>query len=359
MLYKLLKDMNQTLFYNEVISLTGLGSIGRKLRGLGFKVTAYGHEERGTVSYDAVEAFFLLRKSRPDLVQTWMYHSDLIGGIVARLCGIENLCWNIRHCNLDKGKNKFLTLLTAKACAILSGLIPSRIICNSHAGKRTHSDFGYVDQKIQVIPNCFDLSDFFPDAKIRNQVRKTLRIDRDTFVFGHAGRYDAQKNHEGLFRSFAFVVERYPDALLVCCGKGVSSENRKIIDQIQSLNLCENVSSSRIKKGCLEVLNAFDLLVSSSVGEGFSNAIGEAMAVELPCVVTDVGDSARVVGSTGWVVDPDCHESLAEAMTLAMDAPREELRKRGRRARRRMGEIFSVEAIISSFEQLYLKLILK
>jgi len=306
-----------------------------------------------------LKPFFLLRKSRPDLVQTWMYHSDLIGGIVARLCGIENLCWNIRHCNLDKGKNKFLTLLTAKACAILSGLIPSRIICNSHAGKRTHSDFGYVDQKIQVIPNCFDLGDFFPDAKIRNQVRKTLRIDRDTFVFGHVGRYDVQKNHEGLFRSFAFVVERYPDALLVCCGRGVSSDNRKIIDQIQALNLCENVLLLGLRKDVSEVLNAFDLLVSSSVGEGFSNAIGEAMAVELPCVVTDVGDSARVVGSTGWVVDPACHESLAEAMTSAMDASREELRKRGRRARRRMGEIFSVEAIISSFEQLYLKLILK
>ena len=359
MLYKLLKDMNQTLFYNEVISLTGLGSIGRKLRGLGFKVTAMGMRRGAPSPMMLLKLFFLLRKSRPDLVQTWMYHSDLIGGIVARLCGIENLCWNIRHCNLDKGKNKFLTLLTAKACAILSGLIPSRIICNSHAGKRTHSDFGYVDQKIQVIPNCFDLGDFFPDAKIRNQVRKTLRIDRDTFVFGHVGRYDVQKNHEGLFRSFAFVVERYPDALLVCCGKGVSSENRKIIDQIQSLNLCENVLLLGLRKDVSEVLNAFDLLVSSSVGEGFSNAIGEAMAVELPCVVTDVGDSARVVGSTGWVVDPDCHESLAEAMTLAMDAPREELRKRGRRARRRMGEIFSVEAIISSFEQLYLKLILK
>ena len=173
-----------------------------------------------------------------------MYHSDLMGGIVARLCGIENVCWNIRHCNLDKGKNKFLTLLTAKACAILSGLIPSRIICNSHAGKRTHSDFGYVDQKIQVIPNGFDLGDFFPDAKIRNQVRKTLRIDSDRFVFGHVGRYDVQKNHEGLFRSFASVVERYPDALLVCCGKGVSSENRKIIDQIQTLNLCKAFFSS-------------------------------------------------------------------------------------------------------------------
>ena len=84
-----------------------------------------------------------------------------------------------------------------------------------------------------------------------------------------------------------------------------------------------------LRKDVSEVLNAFDLLVSSSVGEGFSNAIGEAMAVELPCVVTDVGDSARVVGSTGWVVDPECHESLAEAMTLAIDTPREELREKG------------------------------
>ena len=127
-----------------------------------------------------------------------MYHSDLIGGIVARLCGIENLCWNIAIVWI-KGKIN-LTLLTAKACAILSGLIPSNYL-QFPCRERTHSDFGYVDQKIQVIPNCFDLGDFFPDAKIRNQVRKTLRIDRDTFVFGHVGRYGVQKNHEGLFRS--------------------------------------------------------------------------------------------------------------------------------------------------------------
>ena len=118
-----------------------------------------------------------------------------------------------------------------------------------------------------------------------------------------------QKNHEGLFRSFAFVVERYL-MLSRLLREGVSSENRKIIDQIQSLNLCESVLLLGLRKDVSEVLNAFDLLVSSSVGEGFSNAIGEAMAVELPCVVTDVGDSARVVGSTGWVVDPDCHEDL-------------------------------------------------
>ena len=357
MLAKLLKGMNKELFHHEVVSLTGIGLIGVQLRDRGYKVTSLGMRRGVPSPLSLLNLFSLLRNSRSDLVQTWMYHSDLIGGIAAHLCGINNICWNIRHCNLDADKNKSLTLLTAKACAVLSGFLPSRIICNSHAGKNTHRNFGYIEKKIQVIPNCFDLDEFFPNAKIRKQVRESLRIDDDRFVFGHVGRYDPQKNHKDLFRSFALVVERFPDALLVCCGKDVSFENPNIIDQIKGLNLRDNVLCLGLRKDISRVLNAFDVLVSSSLGEGFSNAIGEAMAVELPCVVTDVGDSRKLVGSTGWVVDPNLHTKLAEGMIMTLLISQDELNERGRHARRRVAKLYSVEAIISLYEQLYLKLI--
>ena len=357
MLYKLLKGMNKDLFYCEVISLTGFGLIGSKLRGLGCQVTALGMRRGVPSLLIMLKLFFLVRNSKPDLVQTWMYHSDLIGGVIARLCGVENVCWNIRHCNLDPDKNKFLTLLTAKFCALFSNFIPSRIICNSHAGKQTHCNFGYVPEKLHVIPNGFDVHEFFPNSKIRKQVRESLRIEDDRFVFGSVGRYDPQKNHQDLFRSFALVVQRFPKALLICCGKDISFENPEIIDQIQSLNLSENVLCLGLRKDVSQVLNAFDVFVSSSLGEGFSNAIGEAMAVRIPCVVTDVGDSGKLIGNTGWVVEPNCHVKLAQGMILAVRTSSDELEKRGRQARSRVGEVFSIEAIITLFEQLYIKLI--
>ena len=357
MIAKLIKGMNREIFQNEVISLTSMGPIGTDLRDAGFKVTALGMRRGVPSPLGALKLFFLLGKSVPDLVLTWMYHADLIGGTVARLCGINNLCWNVRHCNLDADKNKFLTILTAKACAALSAFVPSRILCNSRAGLQTHRDFGYLAEKLSVIPNGFETGEFFPDEKIRKKIRKSLGIDDDQFVFGNVGRFDPQKNHAGLLDSLALVLKHNPRAMLVCCGREVSLENEEIRERVEKLNLHSNVLFLGFRQDVSHLFNAFDTYVSSSLGEGFSNSIGEAMATGVPCVVTDVGDSKDLVGSTGWSVDPECHFKLAEGMTEALSVSRPELSRKGSLARQRIVEVFSIQSVISSFEQFYIKLI--
>ena len=357
MLDKLLRGMNSELFSNEVISLTDVGPIGTELRNSGFKVTSLAMRRGLPSPLGVLKLFFAFGKSSPDLVLTWMYHADLIGGTVARLCGIKNLCWNVRHCNLDTDQNKFLTILTAKACAVLSALVPSRIVCNSRAGLAVHRDFGYLAEKLSVIPNGFDTEKFFPDEKTRKKTRKSLGIDDDQFVFGNVGRYNPQKNHSDLLDAFALVLRDNPRAILVCCGREVSLENHQIKEQIERLNLHSNVLLLGFRKDVTELLNSFDTYVSSSLGEGFSNSIGEAMAVGIPCVVTDVGDSKDLVGQTGWTVDPGCHFKLAEGMSAALLTSMSELSKKGSSARRRIVEVFSIQSVVSSFEQFYLKLI--
>ena len=357
MLAKLLRGLDQELFSNEVISLTNIGPIGTELRNCGFEVTALGMRRGLPSPLGVLKLFYLFGKSPPDVVVTWMYHADLIGGTVARLCGIDNLCWNIRHGNLDTDKNKLLTILTAKACAALSSLVPSRILCNSKAGLQTHRNFGYLEEKLSVIPNGFETGEFFPDEKIRKKIRKSLGIDDDQFVFGNVGRFDPQKNHAGLLDSLALVLKHNPRAMLVCCGREVSLENEEIRERVEKLNLHSNVLFLGFRQDVSHLFNAFDTYVSSSLGEGFSNSIGEAMATGVPCVVTDVGDSRELVGSTGWSVDPGCHFKLAEGMNEALlDSPSELLRK-GSLARQRIIEVFSIKSVISSFEQFYLKLI--
>jgi glycosyltransferase involved in cell wall biosynthesis len=357
MLAKLLRGMNKELFSNEVISLTNIGLIGKELRDSGFKVTSLGMRRGLPSPLGVLKLFFLLGKSSPDLALTWMYHADLIGGTVARLCGIDKLCWNVRHCNLDADKNKFLTILTAKTCAAFSAFVPSRIVCNSRAGLGAHQDFGYMAKKLSVIPNGFDTEKFFPDEKTRKKTRKSLGVDDDQFVFGNVGRYNLQKNHSDLLDAFALVLKDNPRSILVCCGRDVSLENHQIKEQVERLNLHSNVLFLGFRKDVTELLNSFDTYVSSSLGEGFSNSIGEAMAVGIPCVVTDVGDSKDLVGQTGWTVDSGCHFKLAEGMSAALLTSMSELSKKGSSARRRIVEVFSIQSVISSFEQFYLKLI--
>jgi len=357
MLLKLVKRMDKQLFYNEVISLTNLGLIGSDLREIGLNVTALGMQPRVLSVFKLFKLILLLHQLKPDIVQTWMYHSDLLGGVVAYLCGIEKVCWNVRHCNLDADKNKPLTILTAKICAIFSRILPSRIICNSKAGLQAHSHFGYHADNCCVIPNGFETNKFFPDTETRKQIRKSLKITDDKFVFGNVGRFDKQKNHHDLLAAFALVLKINPHALLICCGKGVTLENNKIRDQIERLNISSNVLCLGYRKDVSQLLNAFDAYVSSSIGEGFSNSIGEAMASAVPCIVTNVGDSKYLVGSTGWTVDSGCSIKLAKGMSDAVCLSQPELSHKGYLARQRIVKVFSIKSVVYSFEQFYLKLL--
>lgn len=86
-------------------------------------------------------------------MQTWMYHADLIGGLIGRLAGIKPICWAIHHANLDRDKNSRLTVLIAKICARLSRYVPDRIVPCSQRGRLAHESIGYDTRKFMWIPN--------------------------------------------------------------------------------------------------------------------------------------------------------------------------------------------------------------
>ena len=116
MLYKLLSQMNGDEFNSEVISLTDAGPVADKIRMLGIPIYALGMK-RGKPNPGAlIKLSTLLRKKNPDLVQTWLYHSDLIGGLAAKLAGNIRTFWSIRQSNIDVDSNKKSTIWTAKAC---------------------------------------------------------------------------------------------------------------------------------------------------------------------------------------------------------------------------------------------------
>ena len=163
MLYKLLSRMDRNEFDCEVISLTDLGQVAEKISSLGIHVHALGMKRGRPHPILLFRLASLLRDKSPDLVQTWLYHSDLIGGIAAKIAGNIRIFWSIRQSNIDSDSNKRSTVLTARTCAMLSKWVPEIIICCSQSAKASHLDLGYAENKMIVIPNGFDLDTFRPD----------------------------------------------------------------------------------------------------------------------------------------------------------------------------------------------------
>jgi glycosyltransferase involved in cell wall biosynthesis len=354
MLLSLTSRMDPARFSNEVISLTDLGAVGPRLQAAGVPVRALGMRPGIPNPYHLLRLASWIRKSRPHIVQTWMYHADLMGGIAALLAGRPAVVWGIHHTDLEPSRTKRLTIWTARACARLSHDIPKRIVCCSEASRRVHAGFGYPEQKMEVIYNGFDLRQFQPDAGARISLRRELGLPEGTPLIGMAARFHPQKDHQNFVEAAARLHASAPDVHFLLCGRDVDRENDELMTWInQRPGLGSVCHVLGIRKDMPRIFAALDLSTLSSVTEAFPIAIGEAMGCGTLCVVTDVGDSAAIVGDTGKVVPPNDPHALAEAWreVLAMDpAVREQ---RGLAARLRVEGRFGIGAIVERYQELY------
>jgi glycosyltransferase involved in cell wall biosynthesis len=351
MLFKLVSNMNPKEYDNQVISLTNNGAIGEKLQSMGVPVFTLGMR-RGIISISGMRRLFqIIKKRKPDIIQTWMYHSDLIGGIIALLAGSVPVVWNIRQSNLEPSLNKKTTIMTAKMCALLSSRVPHVIICGSKRARDVHSDMGYQSDKIVVIPNGFDLTYFHPDPEARSLLSEELSLPDNSFVIGLVARYDPQKDHRTFILAANSIAAMYSNVHFVLCGENINWANEKLVESIGQYKQRFHLLGTR--QDIPKITASFDLACSSSVGEGFANVIGEAMASGVPCVVTDVGDSAFIVGSTGIVVPPGNIAALAEAISMFINMSSEARIYMGTQARRRIEENFSLSKIVARYEALY------
>ncbi|MCL4462927.1 MAG: glycosyltransferase [Firmicutes bacterium] len=353
MLYKLLSCMERDNFSAEVVSLTDIGPVGEKIQALGVPVRAMGMK-RGVPKPLAVWRLSRsLRKSRPDLIQTWMYHADLLGGIAARLVGGFPVVWGVHHSNLALQANKRTTIWTAMACARLSRYLPIRIVCCAEASRRLHAELGYAAEKLQVIHNGFDLAAFQPDESARLSVRRELGISDTALLTGLVGRFDRQKDHGNFVQTAAIVSARFPEAQFLLCGQGVVRENAELAGWIEAAGIGSRCHLLGQRDDVPRLLAALDIAVSSSLGEAFPLAVGEAMACAVPCAVTDVGDSALLVGDTGRVAMSANPEALAKACGELLEMSAESRSLLGAAARRRIQENFDLLHTASMYDKLY------
>ncbi len=358
MLYKLLVAMDDACCDTQVISLLDQGVMGPHIQALGIPVIPL-HMRPGIPDPRALlKLRRILRVLAPDLVQTWMYHADLIGGLAAHLAGIHRLVWNIRQSDQDPRSVKRSTRHTTKACALLSARLPDHIVCCSRRAREIHATLGYRDDKISVIPNGFDLQDFRPDPSRGRCIRTELELNEHHMVFGLVARFDPQKDHRGFIQAARLTVNECPDARFLLCGTDVDRDNTELTTWIHEADLVQNVHLLGCREDMPAINNALNLAVSASAyGEGFPNVLGEAMACGVPCVVTDVGDSARIVGNTGRVVPPRDPAALAQQMLHMVLMDTSERLALGRAARKRVEENYSMESIAAQYTTLYRRLL--
>jgi glycosyltransferase involved in cell wall biosynthesis len=340
-----------------VISLTELGAVGEQLRQAGIQVRALGMNRSLPSPFDLLRLRRLIKDFAPDLVQTWMYHADLLGGLAARLAGIRPVVWNIRHSDLRPGVDKRATIWTARLCGFLSRWIPSRILCNSHHAAGLHEKLGYERARIEVVPNGIDVEKFHPRPDAGASVRAELDISETIRLVGLVARFDPQKDHRRFIAAANIVAHRHRDVHFLLCGGGVDGENQDLARWIDDTAIADRFHLLGVRDDVPRLTAALDLSVSSSAhGEGFSNIIAEAMACAVPCIVTDVGDSVLIVGDTGWGVPAENEEALAEAISTALWEPMEAYKLRGEQARSRIMDNFSIDEIATRYRAIYQRL---
>jgi glycosyltransferase involved in cell wall biosynthesis len=347
-LLRLVTSMDRGAFENEVVSLTAPGVIGKSIEKAGIPVHDLKMSKGMPDLRGILRLRFLAHLMNPDVIQCWLYHANLLGLF---LLAPKKTLWSIRCSDMDLARYGAVYRWSVKAGAALSPL-PIGIVINSNAGRAVHTGLGYRPRKWVTIPNGFDTTVFAPDNAAGQAVRSELGIPGDAFVIGHIARLDPMKDHETLFKAARLLLSSGAPAHFILAGRGMSSGNPALRPLIEGLDM-RRIHLLDERGDIPRLLNALDLATSSSVSEGLPNAVGEAMAAGVPCVATDAGDSAELVGNTGIVVPRSDPAVLASAWKKLMDAGANHRRELGALARKRITDHYGLPSMTAAYEALY------
>lgn len=264
--------------------------------------------------------------------------------------------WGVHRSDVDARWTKPRLAVAAKLCAKLTRVVPTRIVCCSEDAARGHVALGYDGSRMVVIPNGFDLTAFKPDRDARRSVREELGIPIDARLIGMVARFDPTKDHETMLRAASLVADSHPDVHVILCGAGVEEGNPSFTSLVDTRMPWERLHLLGMRRDIPRIDAALDVAVLSSRSEAFPLAVGEAMASGVPCVVTDVGDAALLVGDCGAVVPAGDPKRLADAISALLDRPSSEREALGAAARDHVVHSYEIGHIVARYEDLYREL---
>lgn len=341
---------------HHVISLMDHGRYGLELELDGVFIETL-NMPVGKVTLSGIfKLFKLIRLKKPDAVQTWMYHADFLGGIVSRLAGIKNVNWGVHHSDLIPEHSKKSTIIIARLCSLLSYFIPKSIICCAEKSAEVHKNIGYSSQKLKVVNNGYDLNYFKVDEISERQIKEELNISDNTVLLGKVSRFHPYKDHERLIKALGLLKKDNVDFKCLLVGTGLSYDNAHLERFLIENDVLDSVILLGPRKDVPRIMNAIDIHILSSSSEAFPNVLNEAMACGTPCVTTDVGDAAMIVGDTGWVVTgrkPDDLTFSIKKSINEMAASSESWEKKKIAARSRIVDNYSIEVMVNKYNEVW------
>ncbi len=338
-----------------VISLKDIGPLGLQLQQHG--VSVYSMNMGASVSgfLALFRLVFLLRRIKPDIVQTWMYHADLLGGFAAILAGCRRIVWGIRGTFTPIGRP--WTHRIMQLCAMLSGFIPSKILCVAESSRQSHIAYGYAAKKMHVIGNGLDLATFDRRLQDKTDLRQIGGWSAETILIGCVGRYHPDKGQDLFVQAAAHLLTQYPACRFVMIGRDCDSANQQLKGLIDQAGLTDSVLLLGERADIPSCLAGLDLFCLPSRTEGFPNVLAEAMAASLPAVATNVGDVKRLVADTVLVVEPNDSQTLSNAMRQLLDMSVEQRQQSACNGRLRVERYCSIQAVRRQYDEFYQELL--
>lgn len=354
MLLRLLERIDMAKFSPHVISLTSTGEIGPRIAALGIPVEALGMRHGWPDPIKFIRLVWRLWQIKPDLVHTWLYHADLIGGLAARLAKVPVVIWSVRSADFLLADTGWPTRFTLSLCARFSSWLPDVVLYNSQKGANFHKELGYKETRRIVVPNGIDLEKFRPDEQARLDVRKELGVPLSTPLIGLIGRYDPLKNHEGFIQAASYLHQIMPEVHYLMVGQGVDLSNSTLKKMIEDAKLVNNCHLLGSRSDIPRITAALDLASLASWSEAFPNVLIEAMACSVPCISTNAGDAALILGEDGWIVPVGDMAGLASKWLAFLRLPAMERRIYAERGRCRVMVRFEIGVVVRRYESIYL-----
>jgi len=298
-----------------------------------------------------------LRGLRPDVLYAYLTVPNIAAVLVRPFLAHTCIVWGLRASGMELERYDWLSRLADRLEAACSGA-PDLIIVNSDAGRSHAIKRGLPEMKLVTIHNGIDLEEFRPDRRTGLKARREWAMKPSQRLIGLIARLDTMKDHGTFLAAIDAFLSAGGSARFVCVGDGPEYYRRALHAEADRRDLGEHIVWAGTQSDMPGVYNALDVVtLTSAFGEGFPNALGEAMACGVPCVATDVGDSAKIVGDTGIIVPTRNPTALAAAWRSTLDRLDREGDAFGAKARHRIAAHFGVETMITRSESLLLDLL--
>lgn len=305
-----------------------------------------------------VNLFKIINKEKPDVVQTWMYHANLVGGIISKFLRIKKIIWCIHHSNLDETHNKKSTILIAKILGKISAFIPTDIVFCAKKSYDIHKKIGYKCKNMNVIVNGYELDKFYPNEQNIEKLKNEFNLIRTENIIGFVARFDELKDHDNLLNSLSLIKNHNVSFKCLLVGSNMINTNNKLVKMIKKYDLFENILLLGERDDIPNIMNLLDIHILSSYSEAFPNVLCEAMACGTPCITTDVGDANFIVSNTGLIVPIKNSLELSNAIEILLTEKNQDKNKfieRKIKSRERVINEFNIDRMIKSYNKIWSK----